>query len=210
MHETGRVDDTDRVPPKVWAPRLAGSVAVLGLATALARTGVPSGEESVFRTLYRLPDQLDPVLWTPMQLGSAVAPFLVAAGAFLVWRQWRPAVGAVVVGMTGWWLAKVVKDVVGRGRPYSFFTDLPHRSGVPSDLGFPSGHATVAFGLAAVLSPYLGRTPRAVVYGLAVVVAFARIHVGAHLPLDVIGGAALGYALGWTWHLAVGISRTPT
>jgi membrane-associated phospholipid phosphatase len=30
--------------------------------------------------------------------------------------------------------------------------------------------------------------------GAAVVVCFARVYVGAHLPLDVIGGAALGIA----------------
>jgi glycosyltransferase 2 family protein len=43
------------------------------------------------------------------------------------------------------------------------------------------------------------------VYGLAGVVGVARIHVGAHLPLDVLGGAALGSLMGWTWNLAVGV-----
>ncbi len=39
----------------------------------------------------------------------------------------------------------------------------------------------------------------------ATVVALARVHIGAHLPLDVVGGAALGVVLGAAWHLAVGI-----
>ena len=30
--------------------------------------------------------------------------------------------------------------------------------------------------------------------GVALLVCVARVHVGAHLPLDVVGGAALGVA----------------
>lgn len=191
------------------AARIAGAVVVFAVTAALADRGLPGWEESVFRAAYRLPDWLDRGLWAPMQLGTVVAPFVVALGAFIAWRTWRPSAGAVAVGLVGWWLAKVAKDAIGRGRPYSFLTDLHHRSGVPTDLGFPSGHATVAFGLAAVLSPYLARPARLVAYGSALVVAFARVHLGAHLPLDVIGGAALGYGLGWTWHLAVGIRPGP-
>ena len=29
--------------------------------------------------------------------------------------------------------------------------------------------------------------------------------VGVHLPLDVVGGAALGLSLAYGWHLAVGV-----
>ena len=66
----------------------------------------------------------------------------------------------------------------------------------PADgLGFVSGHAAVAAALAAAAWPWLGRTGRIVAVGLVVVVCVARIHVGAHLPLDVIGGVGLGVAI---------------
>ena len=79
------------------------------------------------------------------------------------------------------------------------------RAGTPKDgLGFVSGHSAVAFSLAAVLSPYLGRW-RGVGYGLAATVSFARIHVGAHLPLDTVGGAALGMTLAFAYNAAVGV-----
>jgi undecaprenyl-diphosphatase len=71
-------------------------------------------------------------------------------------------------------------------------------------LGFVSGHTAVAFAVAAVASPYLDRRGRALAYGLALVVGLARIQVSAHLPLDVVGGAALGYTVGWCWTLLVG------
>jgi len=80
------------------------------------------------------------------------------------------------------------------------------RPRAPDDgLGYLSGHATMAFTLAAVLSPYLTRRWRVVAYGLAGAVALARVHLGAHFPLDVVAGAALGYGLGWLWNLAVGV-----
>ena len=71
-------------------------------------------------------------------------------------------------------------------------------------LGFVSGHATVAFALATVQRPYRSRSWTVGAYALAILVAFARVHLGAHLLLDVIGGAALGVLLGTSWHLAVG------
>ena len=198
--------DHRRVPHRDWIPRVLAGAGVVAVSSALAAAGVPDWEESLFRTVHDLPDGLEPVLWAPMQLGSAVAPVLVGAGAAVVLRSWRPAVGAVVVGLGGWWLAKGVKELVERGRPYSVLSGLERRSGAPTDgLGFLSGHATVAFALAAVLSPYLPRPARIGAYGLAGVVACARVHVGAHFPLDVIAGGAFGYTLGWVWHVAVGI-----
>ncbi len=122
----------------------------------MATNGVPAWEESLFNTIYGLPDWLEPVLWAPMQLGSVLAPLVVAAASWLAWRRWRPSVGAIVAGIGGWWLAKGIKELVDRGRPGTLLEDLELRAGAPTDgLGFLSGHATVAFALAAILSPYL-------------------------------------------------------
>jgi undecaprenyl-diphosphatase len=35
-------------------------------------------------------------------------------------------------------------------------------------------------------------------------VGFARVYVGAHLPLDIVGGWAIGIACAFAVHLAVG------
>jgi undecaprenyl-diphosphatase len=43
-----------------------------------------------------------------------------------------------------------------------------------------------------------------------VIVAFGRLYVGAHLPLDLIGGAALGVAAGSAANLIVGVPVSPT
>ena len=41
---------------------------------------------------------------------------------------------------------------------------------------------------------------------LAATVAFTRIYFGAHFPLDVLGGAALGVAIGASVHLVMDLA----
>src|SRR6266540_3471002 len=100
--------------PYVWRATVAALVVVVS--ATIAKRGVPRWEEAVFRWIYELPRWLSAVLWLPMQVGTAWAPLVVGAGAWLAWRRWRPAVGAVVVGLAAWWVAKLIKKAVGRGR----------------------------------------------------------------------------------------------
>ena len=187
-------------------PEVAAAAAVLVGTGVLASRRLSSFEQQVFDAVQVPPNAVDAVLWLPMQFGSALAAPAVAVSAWVAWRRWRPSVGAFVVGLGAWEAAKLVKSVVERGRPAAVIPGYVARPGAPHDgLGFVSGHSTVAFALAAVTAPYLPRSGRVAVYGLAGVVGLARIHVGAHLPLDVVGGAALGSLMGWTWNLAVGV-----
>jgi undecaprenyl-diphosphatase len=58
-----------------------------------------------------------------------------------------------------------------------------------------SGHAGVALALGTAAYPELGRTGRLATLVAVPTVGLCRIYVGAHLPLDVIGGAAMGLAV---------------
>ena len=195
----------DHVRHAVEVPKVVASAGVLLVTGMVARDRVPAWEQPVFRRLHEVPDWVDVVVWLPMQAGSAWAPPLVALAAAVGLRRWRPVAGALVVGWGGWLLAKEVKSLVGRARPAEVFPDLVRDSALRDGLGFISGHTTVAFGLACVVSPYLPRPWRVAAYGLATTVGVARIVVGAHLPLDVVGGAALGLLLGYLWNLIVGV-----
>ncbi len=178
---------------------------VVGVATWFAVRGLPAWEEDLFEVLNGGPRWLEPLLWLPMQLGSLVGPPVVAAAAWWWRRNWRLSVGVLATGVVAWQLAKAVKALVERGRPAALLDDVARYGGTPTDgLGFVSGHTSVAFAMAAVASPYLGRRGRALAYAAALVVGLARIQVSAHLPLDVVGGAALGYTVGWCWTLLVG------
>jgi membrane-associated phospholipid phosphatase len=188
--------------------RLGASAALLVGTARAAGEGVSDGEEALFRRAHGLSAGFEPVLWAPMQLGSALAPLVVGPLLGHHVGDWRPAVGSVAVGIGGWWAAKGVKALVRRGRPASLLGDVAPRRGTPSDgSGFLSGHVTVATGLATVAAPHLGPVGRPLAYGLVGVVGFARLHVAAHLPLDVVGGVALGGLLGSAWDLLAGPGR---
>jgi membrane-associated phospholipid phosphatase len=78
------------------------------------------------------------------------------------------------------------------------------------DLGFPSGHAAVSAALTTAAVPFVPGPVRMFAAGLAAFVAFARVHVGAHLPLDVAGGACMGVAVSSAVNLALGVSDRPS
>jgi undecaprenyl-diphosphatase len=193
------------------AAKAAAAVVVLGASTYVALRGVPAWEQEFFTWLHDMPSVVDHVLWLPMQAGSAWAPPVAAFIGWRLTRSWRPAVGTLVAGWGGWWLAKLVKAQVERGRPSAELpADLVRDTALTEGLGFVSGHSTVAFACAAVLSPYLTRKWRIFGYALATTVGLSRIVVGAHLPMDVLGGAALGLALAYGWHTAVGVDTRTT
>ena len=175
---------------------VATALAILGLATALALPRVSgSWETSTFRFINDLPEAIYWPLWIVMQLGNmVVAP---AAGIIaLALKRRRLAAELVIAGMVSWLVAKMIKTWVGRGRPGKLLDDVALRETTDAENGYVSGHTAVAFALAVVLLPLMPKGWRIVVLLTALVVGVARVYVGAHLPLDVVGGAALGIAVG--------------
>ncbi len=61
----------------------------------------------------------------------------------------------------------------------------------------PSGHALFAFVTAVTLSWRRGPAWKVPLYFFAILVAYSRVYVGAHYPLDVAAGAVVGAATGW-------------
>jgi glycosyltransferase 2 family protein len=62
--------------------------------------------------------------------------------------------------------------------------------------------------LAWVTTPYLPRRWRILPWIVVALVAFARIYLGAHNPLDVIGGLGMGVAIGGAINLALRVPST--
>jgi undecaprenyl-diphosphatase len=88
-------------------------------------------------------------------------------------------------------LSLVLRQALGRDRPPLVYPEPKPLVAVPHTGAFPSGHASAAFACATVLawaSPRL-RVPAFV---LAAAIAWSRVYVGVHWPLDVLGGAVLG------------------
>jgi hypothetical protein len=85
----------------------------------------------------------------------------------------------------------LLKQLVRRRRPC--LPDLPPLAGTPTQLSFPSAHASTSFAGARCYSR-LG-LPAAPLYGLAAGLSLSRLYLGVHYPSDVLGGALLGMAV---------------
>jgi membrane-associated phospholipid phosphatase len=171
-----------------------GAGTLLGTAI-LARRPTTTAEIQIFRRVNELPSGAFPLIWVPMQYGTFAT---VPAATMLALARRRPRL-ALAIGIGGsaaWVSAKAVKAIVDRGRPSSILEGVSLRGIEEGDQGFPSGHAAVSAALTVVAWPYMpGRWP-VTLAALSGFVPFARMYVGAHLPLDVIGGSALGLTIG--------------
>src|SRR5690349_11522201 len=165
----------------------AGTVALLVTAAAARRGRVGPGEAAAFRAVNDLPGWLYPPAWVVMQAG--------AAGAALLAGDRELAARLLAGGTSAWALSKAVKHLVRRPRPAGLLPGTRRRGREPTGLGYLSGHAGVAVALGAAAFPRLGPGGRALTLAVVPVVGLTRIYVGAHLPLDVAGGAAMGVVI---------------
>jgi undecaprenyl-diphosphatase len=100
-----------------------------------------------------------------------------------------PAVGLSVL------FFKVVKNLVGRPRPFESWQGLTSLVPAPDKFSFPSGHTMTAFAVWAVLlhgAPGLG-LPFLLI---ALLIGCSRVFLGMHYPTDVLVGALLGSGIG--------------
>ncbi len=193
-----------------WAIAGIAALVVAVLAGIVASSGhVPGWEQGIFHAINDLPDWLEAPMWVFQLAGLLFVPLGVAivAAAF---KQWWLALALVVFVPLKLLVEKgVVKQLVERERPgtticgyeatdaKAFDPTCGHfRGDVPLDgLSFVSGHAIIAWGVAALLWAVLPSPWRWMPIVIASLNAIARVYLGAHNPLDVIGGGAIGIAL---------------
>lgn len=96
--------------------------------------------------------------------------------------------------------ANVIKNSVKRYRP-SHNTEIWHKvqlvnNYMGGEYGFISNHAANVFGVAFFVFFLLRPAKKIVVFSLfawAVFIGYSRIYLGVHYPLDIAGGALLGF-----------------
>jgi undecaprenyl-diphosphatase len=103
----------------------------------------------------------------------------------------RALAALTVAGISSYGVNRAVKSTVQRQRPDEHL-DAAVRA--PSSSSFPSGHTLAAFCTAFDLAESAPET--ALYVGFAGAVAASRVHLRAHHPSDVVGGAAIGSLLG--------------
>ncbi len=104
----------------------------------------------------------------------------------------------LTVGLANELSSRILKEFFARPRPCHTLSgdDIRLLVGCGGGKSFPSSHATNNFALATILTYYF-RKNRYWFYGIAATVAFSRVYVGVHYPIDITGGAILGTSVGF-------------
>jgi len=105
----------------------------------------------------------------------------------------------LTLAITDQFSSHLLKEWVGRIRPCHVLEDVRLLTDCNTSYSFPSSHGVNIFAAAFFLSqPFKRVSP--LIYGIAAVVAYSRVYLGIHYPLDVIGGAAIGLVIAWPMH----------
>ncbi len=144
------------------------------------------------------------------RLGDGVTLALLCIGLWgigylLKKKAWqRAGIDGLVAHALAGLAAQIFKHLIGRPRPrwthqQAFEFGPSWQGGLDA---FPSGHASASFAVAAVLARYFPEW-RGLWYGGALFVGMARVVGGSHFPTDVLGGAVLGFLVGYVWARAL-------
>ena len=145
-------------------------------------------------------DFLDAVMPVITLLGDAGIFWIAVAVVMLLIPKYRKIglsmglallIGVLVCNVT-------MKPLFARIRPYDFQLEhfgntIPLLIAAPHDFSFPSGHTLASFEGAVSIFAYHRKSGTAALL-LAAMIAFSRLYLMVHYPMDVITGAVLGSA----------------
>jgi undecaprenyl-diphosphatase len=140
---------------------------------------------------------LDLVMSSLSLLGQAGTMWILL-GAVMVLRQPRlaPMLWQIVLAILVAQIAvdHVIKPLVARTRPFDAIAGIRVLGPHPTTFSFPSGHAASSIAGAYIVSLMMP-AHRWLPWALAAGIAFSRIYIGVHYPLDVAGGALVGWGV---------------
>jgi undecaprenyl-diphosphatase len=192
-------------PPRPTTAAATATVALLVIVLTAWLAGAPGAEQAqtglvkwfnhppqplaaVFAAVNPL---LRPIPLTIVGILLIIWIVLAATGASDRWELVRAAMVTLVLAEL---MAQLAKYVASQPRPLAVVPGIDdHGYPIePHGNAYPSAHTAVVVALVAGLWPWMRWPQRVVGVTTAALVAFNRLYIGAHWPIDIVGGAAIG------------------
>lgn len=141
-------------------------------------------------------DVLNPLVVLYTHLGDAGMVWILLSLALLLYKPTRKVGAAALLALAFGFLCTnvVLKNLVGRERPWLHLAQLIPLVEEHDPASFPSGHTTAAFAAGMVWARHLPRRgARMAAVAAAVCMGLSRLYVGVHYPSDVLAGAFIGF-----------------
>jgi len=219
-----RSDLADRRPPRHGTAFCIGVVAACILAVSAILAVRPRAEESqrgFVEWMNHPPQPLAAVLAitnpflrpVPLTVVSVLLLYWIFVAARSRAEQYHIVRATVVAFIIAEGLGSLMKELAHQPRPLAVIPGLDAH-GYPRDPNgnaFPSTHTAITVALVAALWPWMDNRRRVVGVVFAVLIAANRIYIGAHWPLDIVGGAAVGMvAASISWLIETARDRPST
>jgi membrane-associated phospholipid phosphatase len=196
--------DVQPVGSQAWfITLLVAGVVVLGASTFIAfGHTMPGWEHHIFTAI----NGVSWPHWVAAQvakpLSDAVYGMIALVGVLLLVPRYRQRAWQYAVAGGGTFVfTAIIEQIVNRARPAGLTHDLILRAD-QGGAGFPSGHVATLTALCLTVWLFVSWPWRIVLLVLVAAEAWARIFLGVHAPLDVVGGVAAAAVVVAVLHLA--------
>ena len=181
---------------------LAGVLLFL-LGRLIVASGVGNLEIYLFRFFNSLPGFLTP-LFILISFFGTIGFVFVATIVAMIRKHYSHALKFLIAGVSVWLIVKWLKLFSYRARPSEILPGVQLRETLDSTIGYPSGHAAVATALGLIAYLYTPKRMHPFITSVIILVYLSRLYLGMHLPIDILGGFAVGLVVASTLNYIFG------
>ena len=203
-------------PPQRITALATAAVALLVIALTAWLAGAPRAEvaQTGLVKWFNNPPQPIDTLFAVVNPLCRPIPLVVLAILFIIWVllagrdmpiRRELARAAIIALILAELMAQIAKHIASQPRPLAVIPGIDDHGypTQPHGNAYPSAHAAAVVSLVAGIWPWVRWPQRVVGVSAAVLVSLNRLYIGAHWPIDIVGGAAIGMlAASVTWLVA--------